>query len=189
MAPCSEVPSWDTQAARPISPWLGERAGLSLGHSLSVAYSDATLPDATNVWDDVPDWGGVGARRVARSEGGSLGASIWELQPGGSQFVYHFHHSSEELILVLRGEPAVRLHDGDRQLREGDVVPLPRGPSGGHQLRNDGTSVARVLIVSTNARPDVAEYPDTGKFGLLLPESDEWEFHRRSEAVPHSGPD
>lgn len=101
----------------------------------------------------------------------------------------HFHHVSEELILVPRGEPTIRLRDGDRQLREGDVVPLPRGPSGGHQLRNESTAAARVLIVSTNSRPDVAEYPETGKVGLLLPESDEWEFHRRSEAVPHSGPD
>ena len=147
------------------------------------------MADAENVWAEVPDWGGVGARRLVRPEGGSLGASIWELQPGGSQFVYHFHHGSEELILVLRGEPIVRLHDGDRQLREGDVVPLPRGPAGGHQVRNQGTEVVRILIVSTNVRPDVAEYPQTGKVGLLASESDEWGFHRRSEAAPHSGPE
>jgi len=160
-----------------------------LRRSLAVAYSDVALSDAENVWADVPDWGGVGARRLLRAEGGSLGSSIWELQPGGSQFVYHFHHGSDELIVVLRGEPTVRLHDGDRQLREGYVVPLPRGPAGGHQVRNEGTAVARILIVSTNVRPDVAEYAETGKVGLLLPESDEWEFHRRSEAVPHSGSD
>jgi uncharacterized cupin superfamily protein len=144
------------------------------------------VSDAENVWADVPDWGGVGALRLVRAEEGSLGASIWELQPGGSQFVYHFHHGSEELIVVLRGEPVVRLHDGDRQLREGDVVPLPRGPTGGHQLRNDSSAIARVLIVSTNARPDVAEYPDTGKVGLAT-EGTEWEYHRRSDAAPHAG--
>ena len=33
---------------------------------------------------------------------------------------------------VLRGRPTVRLHDGDRVLAEGDVVPFPRGPEGGH---------------------------------------------------------
>jgi hypothetical protein len=42
------------------------------------------VADATNVWHDVPDWGGIGALRVARPEGCALGASIWELQPGGS---------------------------------------------------------------------------------------------------------
>ena len=147
------------------------------------------MADAENVWAEVPDWGGVGARRLIRAEEGSLGGSIWELQPGGSQFVYHFHHGSEELIVVLRGEPIVRLHDGDRQLSEGDVVPLPRGSAGGHQVRNDGAEVARILIVSTNVHPDIAEYPDTGKVGLLASEGDEWEFHRRGETVPHAGPD
>jgi uncharacterized cupin superfamily protein len=147
------------------------------------------VSDAENVWAEVPDWGGVGARRLVRPAAGSLGASIWELRPGGSQFVYHYHHASDELLVVLRGEPTVRLHDGDRQLREGDVVPLPRGPAGGHQLRNEGAAVARILIVSTNVRPDVAEYPETGKVGLLRPDSDEWEFHRRSDAVPHAGSD
>lgn len=144
--------------------------------------------DADNVWADVPDWGGVGARRLIRAASGSLGSSLWEFQPGGSQFVYHFHHGSEELIVVLRGEPTVRLHDGDRQLQEGDVVPLPRGPEGGHQIRNDTSGVARVLIVSSNARPDVAEYPDTGKIGLAV-EGADWEYHRRDDSVTHAGPE
>ena len=109
------------------------------------------MPEASNVWGDVPDWGGgVGARRLVRAPGGSLGASLWELQPGASQFVYHFHHGTEELLVVLRGSPTVRMHDGDRGLAEGDVVPFPRGPEGGHQVRNDGDSPARVLIVSAN---------------------------------------
>jgi len=140
------------------------------------------------VWDEVPDWGGVGARRLARSPAASLGATLWELQPGGSQFTYHFHHGSDELLVVLRGTPTVRLHDGDRALAEGDVVSLPRGAEGGHQLRNDGEEVARVLIVSSNADPDVAEYPETGKIGIVAG-GRAWEFHRRSDAVEHAGPD
>jgi hypothetical protein len=48
--------------------------------------------DAANLWADVTDWCGVGARRLVRAHDGSLGGSIWEFQPGGSQFVYHFHH-------------------------------------------------------------------------------------------------
>jgi uncharacterized cupin superfamily protein len=145
------------------------------------------VSDATNVWDEVPDWGGVGARRLVRSEGGSLGASIWELQPGGSQFVYHFHRGSEELLIVLRGTPTVRMHDGDRELAEGDVVPFPRGPEGGHQIRNDGDTAARVLLVSTNADPDVAEYPDTGKVAAIV--EGQHRYHRVDDAVEHAGPE
>jgi uncharacterized cupin superfamily protein len=137
-----------------------------------------------NVWDEVPDWGGVGALRLDRAETG-LAASVWELQPGASQFVYHFHHGSDELLVVLRGAPTVRMHDGDRALREGDVVSFPRGPAGGHQIRNDGDDTARVLIVSTNASPDVAEYPDTGKVAWIV--DGEHRFHRTSDAVEHAG--
>jgi uncharacterized cupin superfamily protein len=145
------------------------------------------VADATNVWDDVPDWGGIGATRIARPARMSLGASIWELQPGGSQFVYHFHHGSEELLVVLRGSPSVRMHDGDRALREGDVVSFPRGPEGGHQLRNDSDEVARVLLISTNADPDVAEYPSSGKLAAIV--GGEHRYHRARDAVEHAGPE
>ena len=143
--------------------------------------------DATNVWDDVPDWGGVGARRLVRSASNALGASVWELQPGASQFVYHFHHGSEELLLVLRGSPTVRMHDGDHALSEGDVVPCPPGPEGAHQIRNDSDSIARVLIVSAHTDPDVAEYPDTGKVATIIHGMQT--FHRTADAVEHAGPE
>ena len=143
--------------------------------------------DATNIWDVVPDWGGVGARRLVRAPAGSLGGSIWELQPDASQFVYHFHHGSEELLIVLRGQPTVRMHDGDHKLQEGDVVPFPRGAAGGHQIRNDGAEVVRVLVVSTNANPDVAEYPETGKVAPIV--DGEHRFHRVADAVEHAGPE
>jgi uncharacterized cupin superfamily protein len=145
------------------------------------------VSDATNVWDDVPDWGGIGARRLVRSESNALGASIWELQPGGSQFVYHFHHGSEELLIVLRGSPTVRMQDGDHPLAEGDVLPFPKGPTGGHQIRNDGEAVARVLIVSASKNPDVAEYPETGKVAWIV--DGEHHYHRAADAVEHAGPE
>ena len=141
---------------------------------------------ADNVWEPVPDWGGVGALRLDRPAVG-LGASVWEFQPGSGQLVYHFHHGSDELLVVLRGTPTVRMHDGDRVLREGDVVPFPRGVEGGHQIRNDAADVARVLIVSSNASPDVAEYPDSGKVAWIV--DGEHHFHRVGDAVEHGFPD
>ena len=144
--------------------------------------------EAANIWDDIPEWGqGVGARRVVRAPGGTLGASLWELQPGASQFVYHFHRGTDELLVVLRGAPTVRMHDGDRRLAPGDVVPFPRGPEGGHQVRNDGDAVARVLILAAHAEPDVAEYPETGKVGVRV--GDDYRWFRVADAVEHAGPE
>jgi uncharacterized cupin superfamily protein len=79
------------------------------------------------------------------------------------------------------------MHDGERQLEEGDVVPFPRGPEGGHQIRNDGDVPARVLIVAAHADPDVAEYPDTGKVAAIV--GGEHRFHRAADAVDHAGPE
>jgi uncharacterized cupin superfamily protein len=135
----------------------------------------------TNVWDDVPDWGGVGARRLERRT--QLGASIWELQPGGENW-NHFHHASEELLVVLRGRPTVRTPDGERQLDEGDVLTFPRGPEGAKAITNTTDEVARVLIVSTNTVPDVSEYPDAGKLGINTGDG-EWRLFRPSDRVEY----
>ncbi len=112
---------------------------------------------------------------------------MWEFQPAAGQFVYHFHHGGEEMLIVLRGTPTVRMHDGDHVLREGDVVPFPRGPEGGHQIRNDAETVARVLIVAAHANPDVAEYPDTGKVSTII--DGDLRFHRAGDEVDHAGPE
>jgi len=143
------------------------------------------MTDAVNIWDDVPDWGGVGARRLVRA-GDGLGASIWEIHPGGDYW-RHFHHASDELLIVLRGQPTVGTPDGTRRLSEGDVLPLPRGPVGDRTITNDTSDVVRVLIISTNADPEVAVYPDSGKVGIWIGE--DGQFFRAADAVEHAGPE
>jgi hypothetical protein len=89
------------------------------------------------------------------------------------------------------GSPTLRMHDGDHVLAEGDVVPFPLGPEGGHQIRNDSEATARVLIVSAHVNPDVAEYPDTGKVATIVdgkharptPSSTQAQSPRRSRRV------
>jgi uncharacterized cupin superfamily protein len=137
-----------------------------------------------NIWDDVPDWGGVGALPLVPDSPG-LGASIWEIHPGGENW-NHFHHGSDELLIVLRGRPTVRMGGDTRQLAEGEVLPLPHGPDSARAITNETEEVARVLIVSTNADPDVAEYPDTGKVGIWI--DGQGRFFRLADAVDHAGP-
>jgi uncharacterized cupin superfamily protein len=111
-------------------------------------------------WDETDDWyggGGKGKRLVDR--GPQLGASVYELGPNNFT-MYHFHHGSEELLIVLRGRPTLREPDGERQLAEGDVVHFPTGPGGAHALRNDTDEVVRFVVAGIRVSPEVVEYPD-----------------------------
>ena len=94
-----------------------------------------------------------------------LGASLYEVAPGLGFWPYHFHHSNEELLIVLAGTPTLRAPDGERTLEPGDCVLFPRGPEGAHTLRNDSDEPARFLIFSTLLSPEIITYPDSGKIG------------------------
>ena len=56
-------------------------------------------------------------RVSAVAGGGMLGATVDELPPVGYA-VYHFHHGSEELLVVLRGRPTLRTPAGDRAIAQ-----------------------------------------------------------------------
>jgi uncharacterized cupin superfamily protein len=120
-----------------------------------------------NIWSDEwepqgEDWSGGGGRskRLPRSE--RLGATLYEMDPANF-VVLHFHHAWEEMLIVLRGRPTLRTGDGERQLKEGDVVFFPVGPEGVHGLRNDTDETVRYVMVSTLGSPEVAEYPELQK--------------------------
>jgi uncharacterized cupin superfamily protein len=112
-------------------------------------------------WDELDDWSGGGAKSTRLvGRGPHLGASVYELGPGNS-VAYHFHHGSEELLIVLRGRPTLRTPDGERQLAEGEVVHFPTGPEGAHGVRNDTDDPVRYAVAGIRVSPEVAEYPDT----------------------------
>ena len=111
-------------------------------------------------WDETEDWsGGGGKSRRLVERGPMLGATVYELGPGNSA-VYHFHHGSEELLIVLRGRPTLRTPEGERLLAEGEVVHFPLGPDGAHGLRNDTDTPTRYVVAGIRVSPEVAEYPD-----------------------------
>lgn len=103
---------------------------------------------------------------AARAGADELGATIFEIDPGGAVSPYHLHHGNEELLIVLSGTPQLRTPDGVRELEAGAVVAFPRGPDGAHQVANaaGATEPARLLIVSTMNFPDVAEHLDGGTY-------------------------
>jgi uncharacterized cupin superfamily protein len=125
-----------------------------------------------NIWSDTWDagdsWSGGGGRWKRLSRGTRIGATVYELDPGN--FVpYHFHHASEEMLLVLDGEVTLRTEEGERKVGRGEVVVFPVGPSGAHGFTNDGNAAVRYVMASSRQLPEVVEYPDLRKITAQAP--------------------
>ncbi|MGI8593616.1 MAG: cupin domain-containing protein [Solirubrobacteraceae bacterium] len=117
-------------------------------------------------WDDEQEespftWRRARLGRQAGCE--QLGASLFELPPGGSTFPLHFHHANEEVLVVVAGRPTLRTLDGERELVPGEMVAFPTGRRGAHRLDNRTGGVVRVFFLSTMLGPEMSEYPDSGK--------------------------
>ena len=108
-----------------------------------------------------------GARVGAQAGAERLGATLYELPPGGASFPLHTHNANEEMIIVLSGRPMLRTLEEERELAVGEVVACTVGSAGTHRLDNRTSEAARVLIVSTKIRRDVVEYPDSDKLGVV----------------------
>ena len=132
-----------------------------------------------NVWDvdwQQPDdeneaaaagFGGVRGKRLRRPLGAALSAAVWELEPGATQSPYHFHHGGEELLIVLRGTPTLRAPEGERELKEGEVVHFARGAEGAHQVSNRSGEVVRYVIAASQGQLEIIEYPDSDKVASM----------------------
>jgi hypothetical protein len=71
----------------------------------------------TDTWDEGEDWSGGGARAKRLPRGDELGATVYELAPG-NWLPFHFHHGSEEYLVVLRGRPTLRTSDSANGLAD-----------------------------------------------------------------------
>jgi uncharacterized cupin superfamily protein len=129
------------------------------------------MADSANVWSDDwelesdEEWAADRTTRLPRGE--KLGASLYEIDPGGTSGLYHFHHGAEELLVVLRGRPTLREPAGERELGEGEVVHFVRGPEGAHQLLNRTEEPVRYLMASTRPSPEAVEYPDSRQLSVM----------------------
>ena len=56
-----------------------------------------------------------------------LNESYVKLAKLKGEFIWHKHELEDELFLVVKGSLIVRLRDGDVEVREGQLVVVPRG--------------------------------------------------------------
>ncbi len=120
----------------------------------------------TDVYEaELPEvWEGIRGRRLIREEGRPLSGAVWELPPGSRGVDYHFHHGTEELLIVLRGMATLRTPEGERELPEGSVAHFSPGPVGAHTVMNLSDRPMRYVMIAAHASPDIIEYPDKGEF-------------------------
>ena len=96
-----------------------------------------------------------------------LGYNLTAVPPGKRAFPFHNHRVNEEMFFVVEGTGEIRIGGAVHPIRQGDVIACPPGgKETAHQIVNTGTTELRYLAVSTKLSPEIAEYPDSGKFGV-----------------------
>ena len=121
-----------------------------------------------------------------------LGYNVQEIPPGKANVPYHAHYVNEELVVVLEGTPTLRLDGAWHPLRPRDVVALPPGADGAHQLLNYSDRPARALLASTLIPYELVDYPDSRKRGMMMvglarePARESILFHE-GRPLPHTG--
>lgn len=97
-----------------------------------------------------------------------LGYNVTAVPPGKRAFPLHNHRVNEEMVFVLHGTGEIRIGENVYPLRAGDVVACPPGGRDkAHEITNTGAEELRYLAVSTRQSPEIVEYPNSGKFGIL----------------------
>lgn len=97
-----------------------------------------------------------------------LGYNVTVVPPGKRAFPFHSHRVNEELFFILEGEGEVRIGAETFKIRKGDFIAHPPGGSEtAHQIINTSDKELKYLAVSTKLSPEIADYPDTKKFGVL----------------------
>jgi uncharacterized cupin superfamily protein len=118
--------------------------------------------------------------QVAQKIGAKLlGYNITKVPPGKRAVPLHNHRVNEEMFFIIKGTGEIRTGNERFPVREGDFIACPPGgPETAHQIINTGSEEMRYLAVSTKLYPEIAEYPDSGKFGVLA------EFEKDAEGKP-----
>ena len=96
-----------------------------------------------------------------------LGYNLTAIPPGKRAFPFHNHRVNEEMFFILEGSGEVRIGGERHSIRKGDIIACPPGGAEtAHQIINTGSVELKFLAISTVLYPEVAEYPDSGKFAV-----------------------
>ncbi len=120
--------------------------------------------------------GFIGSRIGAQK----LGYNITRVPAGKRAFPFHNHAANEEMFYILEGSGEIRMGTDQFPIKAGDFIATPAGPGieNAHQIINTSNEELKYLAVATKIYPEIAEYPDSKKFGVL---SDTFRFIGKAE--------
>ena len=128
----------------------------------------------------------AGMKRFGKKLGAAAtGMSIYEIPPGQAICPYHYEYAEEEWLVVLEGTPTLRTPEGSSELAPWDVCVFPVGPGGAHGVRNESSSVVRVIMFSDVKWPAATVYPDSDKIGVWVGNEDDSAMFRRASKVEY----
>ena len=81
------------------------------------------MPDVVNLAQKFSQFSDHWSPRIA-GEVNDTHVKLVKLQ---GEFVWHKHDTEDEMFLVIRGELTMRLRDGDKIVRAGEFIIIPRG--------------------------------------------------------------
>lgn len=99
--------------------------------------------------------------------GKMLGTSLYKLAPGKKAFPFHCHYANEEAIFIISGKGTIRIGSEEISIEKNDYIALPSGIEYAHQVINTSNEFLEYLCISTMIEPEVMEYPDSKKIGVM----------------------
>jgi uncharacterized cupin superfamily protein len=133
------------------------------GQSLRLQTFNLFHGETDEVPAGAPGDQGRAARVGSKLGAEKLGLSVYDLPPGTEIGPYHVEWTHEEMLIALSGQVVIRSSSGEQTLDPGDVVSIPTGTNGAHQVRNRSDTTARVAVVSSQHDVCIVEYPEDKK--------------------------
>ena len=96
-----------------------------------------------------------------------LGCGAFRVDPGKRAFPKHAHLANDEALYVVAGTGELTIGEESTQVEPGDFVLLPAGVEHAHVLINNSEEEIVYLCLSTMNTPEVVQYPDSGKLGVM----------------------
>ncbi len=114
----------------------------------------------------------VGLKRV--------GLNWIRIPPGKESFIYHVHHTEEELMYVLSGRGVAEIGDEEIEIGPGDFLGFPPRTLA-HHLRNTGSEDLVYLAGGESVDVEVGDFPREGKRLVRIgPEAHVYPIHGAS---------